>query len=77
MSKVEIGANAPSAQYVAWLKRERRTRLSIRATQLAILVAFLVLWEILPRAQIINPLFTSYPSAIWPTSAANAMTSQS
>ena len=28
---------------------------------------FLVLWEVLPRAQIINPLFTSYPSAIWPT----------
>ena len=32
-----------------------------------ILLAFLVLWEVLPRAQIINPLFTSYPSAIWPT----------
>ena len=28
---------------------------------------FLVLWEILPRAHLINPLFTSYPSAIWPT----------
>ena len=28
---------------------------------------FLVLWEVLPRAQLINPLFTSYPSAIWPT----------
>jgi NitT/TauT family transport system permease protein len=26
-----------------------------------------VLWEILPRAQIVNPLFTSSPSAIWPT----------
>ena len=28
---------------------------------------FLVLWEVLPQALIINPLFTSYPSAIWPT----------
>jgi NitT/TauT family transport system permease protein len=27
----------------------------------------LILWEALPRLQIINPLFTSYPSAIWPT----------
>src|SRR4029079_9516834 len=35
--------------------------------QIAILIVFLVLWEILPRAHLINPLFTSYPSAIWPT----------
>jgi NitT/TauT family transport system permease protein len=28
---------------------------------------FLVLWEVLPRAQIVNPLLTSYPSALWPT----------
>jgi NitT/TauT family transport system permease protein len=67
MSKVETAAAVPSAQYLAWLRRERRTRLTIRGTQVAILVAILVLWEILPRAQIINPLFTSYPSAIWPT----------
>ena len=58
---------APSPQYLGWLKRERRTRLTIRAAQLAILIVFLVLWEILPRAHLINPLFTSYPSAIWPT----------
>jgi NitT/TauT family transport system permease protein len=68
MSKVETAAAVvPSAQYLAWLRRERRTRLTVRGTQVAILVAILVLWEILPRAQIINPLFTSYPSAIWPT----------
>jgi NitT/TauT family transport system permease protein len=67
MSKVETAAAVPSAQYLAWLRRERRARLTIRGTQVAILVAILVLWEILPRAQIINPLFTSYPSAIWPT----------
>jgi NitT/TauT family transport system permease protein len=36
-------------------------------TQLALLAVVLVLWEILPRAQLVNPLFTSYPSAIWPT----------
>jgi NitT/TauT family transport system permease protein len=58
---------APSAQYRDWLRRERRTRLTIRGAQLALLLAFLVAWEVLPRAQIINPLFTSYPSAIWPT----------
>jgi NitT/TauT family transport system permease protein len=25
------------------------------------------LWEVLPRAHVVNPLFTSYPSALWPT----------
>jgi NitT/TauT family transport system permease protein len=56
-----------SVQYRAWLRRERRDRLVVRGTQLALLAIFLVLWEVLPREQIINPLFTSYPSAIWPT----------
>ena len=58
---------AMSRQYSDWLRQERRNRLTVRAAQLAILVIFLILWEALPRLQIINPLFTSYPSAIWPT----------
>jgi NitT/TauT family transport system permease protein len=64
MSKVEL---APSAPYRAWLRRERRGRLAVRAAQVAILVVSLVLWEVLPKAQIINPFLTSYPSALWPT----------
>ena len=67
---MELAMPAPvaiSGQYSAWLRRERRDRLIVRAAQLAILVVCLVLWEVLPRLQIINPLFTSYPSAIWPT----------
>jgi NitT/TauT family transport system permease protein len=64
MSKVEA---APSAQYREWLRSERRGRISVRVAQLTILVVFLVLWEILPRAQVINPVLTSYPSALWPT----------
>jgi len=74
MSKVEAvspaGARAvqlPSPQYRDWLRRERRSRFAVRGAQLALLAVFLVLWEALPRAQIINPLFTSYPSALWPT----------
>ena len=74
MSKVEAvapaGARAvpvPSPQYRDWLRRERRGRFAVRGAQLALLAVFLVLWEVLPRAQIINPLFTSYPSALWPT----------
>jgi NitT/TauT family transport system permease protein len=74
MSKVDaIATSHPGAvsrpwpQYREWLRRERRRRLAVRAAQLALLGAFLVLWEILPKAQIVNPLFTSYPSALWPT----------
>src|SRR5215212_208609 len=74
MSKADIGVLAaaqvgpqPSPQYLAWLRRERRGRLTVRAAQLAILVVFLVLWEVLPKAHILNPLLTSYPSALWPT----------
>jgi NitT/TauT family transport system permease protein len=57
-------ASAPSAEY---LKRARRSRIAVRSCQVALLALFLVLWELLPRAQIINPLFTSYPSALVPT----------
>jgi NitT/TauT family transport system permease protein len=68
MSIADIAAGTgASPQYREWLRRERRGRLSVRAAQLAILIVCLVLWEVLPREQLINPLFTSYPSAIWPT----------
>jgi NitT/TauT family transport system permease protein len=68
MSKVEsIVTASPSPQYRAWLQRERRAHRAVRLTQLAILVVFLVLWEVLPKALIVNPVLTSYPSALWPT----------
>jgi NitT/TauT family transport system permease protein len=68
MSKVEaVDAAGQSPQYREWLQRERRGRLTVRLTQLAILIVFLVLWEVAPRLDLINPLFTSYPSTIWPT----------
>jgi NitT/TauT family transport system permease protein len=76
MSKVETvsgspaGASpspSPSPQYLEWLRRERRDRLTVRISQLALLAVFLVLWELAPRYNLINPLFTSYPSTIWPT----------
>ena len=56
-----------SPQYRDWLVRERRNRWTILIVQLAIFVVCMVLWEVLPRNHLVNPLFTSYPSAIWPT----------
>ena len=72
MSKAETTgaprpAASPSPQYLQWLRRERRDRITVRMSQLGLLVVFLVLWEVLPRYNLINPLFTSYPSTIWPT----------
>jgi len=67
MSNTDLTVDGPSPKYRQWLRRERYGRLTVRLTQLALLMAVLVLWEILPRAQVVNPLFTSYPSAIWPT----------
>jgi NitT/TauT family transport system permease protein len=68
MSKVEVtGTASPSLQYLEWLRRERRGHLTVRTAQLLVLAVFLVLWEVAPRLDLINPLFTSYPSTIWPT----------
>jgi NitT/TauT family transport system permease protein len=60
-------AVSPSPQYLDWLRRERRDRMMVRVSQLGLLAVFMVLWEVLPRAGLINPLFTSTPSTIWPT----------
>jgi NitT/TauT family transport system permease protein len=68
MSKAELAsAAAASPQYAEWLRGERRGRLIVRGAQFAVLIMFLVLWELLPKAQILNPMLTSYPSALWPT----------
>jgi NitT/TauT family transport system permease protein len=68
MSKVEsVVIAGPSPQYRAWLQRERRGHLIVRLSQVVILLVFLVLWEVLPKALIVNPVLTSYPSALWPT----------
>src|SRR5262249_20359003 len=68
MSKVDtLTLAGASPQYLAWLARERRGQRAVRGTQLAILLVFLVMWEVLPKALIVNPVLTSYPSALWPT----------
>ncbi|WBY01194.1 ABC transporter permease [Ramlibacter tataouinensis] len=60
-------AHAPSAAYLAWRAREKRRGRWIQATRALLLLLFLVLWEVLARTHVVNPLMTSYPSALWPT----------
>lgn len=57
----------PSPAYRQWQSRQRRRRQLILATRVAVLLVFLALWEILAKTQVVNPMLTSYPSALWPT----------
>jgi len=51
------------------LRALRRRTLTVKAWQIALLVIFLIVWEVAPRAGWINPMLTSYPSA-WAKMAA-------
>ncbi|MEE2955958.1 MAG: ABC transporter permease [Pseudomonadota bacterium] len=53
--------------YLAFLRRVKLRRKLILLCQILLLVLFLGLWELAPRAHWVNPMLTSYPSAIWPT----------
>jgi NitT/TauT family transport system permease protein len=57
----------PSPLYLRYLRNVRLRRRLILASQLVLLVLFFVAWEVAPRAHWVNPMLTSYPSAIGPT----------
>ena len=61
-----VGGGGPSGLYVAYLRRYRLQRRMILVCQFVVLIAFLAVWEIAPRAHWVNPMLTSYPSALWP-----------
>jgi len=57
----------PSAAYRAWLQRQRHDSYRVLAVRLTLLCLFFGLWELLARTKLVNPMLTSYPSALWPT----------
>ncbi len=61
-----VAARAPSAEYLAWRAGQRRRRYWIAATRVLLLAVFLAVWELLARTHVVNPMLTSYPSALWP-----------
>lgn len=71
MNSVKTGAPPTSDQrspeYIAWLADIQRRKLLITLSRIGVLVAFLAVWEILARTKTINPMLTSYPSAVFPT----------
>lgn len=54
----------PSPAYSRYLYELRRRTAMVQVWQVGLLAAFLLLWEIGPRAGWINPMLTSYPSAV-------------
>lgn len=63
----EDTSSTPSPAYAAYLRREAQRRRFVLSVRFILLVAVLALWEILARTHVMNPLLTSYPSAVWPT----------
>jgi len=53
-----------SPAYQAYLRALKRRAYAIQAWQIGLLAAVLILWEVAPRAGWINPMLTSYPSAV-------------
>jgi NitT/TauT family transport system permease protein len=53
-----------SPAYDAYLRSLRWRTLFIQGWQVALIAAVLALWEIAPRSNWINPMLTSYPSAV-------------
>ena len=64
---VEETSDKPSPMYAAYLRRVKIRRKLVLLCQFALLALFFVLWEVAPRANWVNPMLTSYPSAIWST----------
>jgi NitT/TauT family transport system permease protein len=60
------GSDQPtrSTGHSAYLARLRRKTMVVQAWQIGLVLALLLVWEIWPRMGWINPMLTSYPSAI-------------
>ncbi len=63
----EKASARPSPMYAAFLRRVKIRRKLTLLCQFLLLALFFALWEVAPRAHWVNPMLTSYPSAIWPT----------
>lgn len=58
-----------SAEHLLYLKKQKRTNLTVQAARILLLVIALGLWELLAGLEIVNPFITSSPSRICKTIA--------
>ena len=54
-----------SPMYLAYIRRLKVRRRMIFLSQLLLLAFILIIWEVAPRSHWVNPMLTSYPSALW------------
>lgn len=66
---VSAAPKTPSPAYRAWQGAQRRRQMLIALSRIALLGLFLAAWEIAPRMEWVNPMLTSYPSAVWQATA--------
>lgn len=59
--------NKISQERKKYLKKVKANKLLVMVTQLAVLIGFLAIWELLANAKIIDSFITSQPSRIWNT----------
>lgn len=64
MSVNDAGARAQSPAYRHYLSRLRWEKRLVHVWQFLLVAGFILLWEIAPRSGWVEPMLTSYPSAI-------------
>jgi len=66
-NKPNPNRNPSSPEHLAYLKKLKQKKIAIRATQIALLVFLLVLWEVAADLKWIDSFITSQPTRIWST----------
>lgn len=56
-----------SEEHLLYLKKRKRTKLWVRIVQIAILILFLIIWQLLADYEIINTFIFSSPRKVWNT----------
>ena len=59
--------NALSQERKQYIKHNRKRKILVFTTQVAILIGFLAIWEILANMNVIDSFIMSQPSRIWET----------
>lgn len=57
--------SSPSPKYAAYLRQQKRRLWTIRLSQLLLLAAILVLWELAAQWKWVDSMLTSRPSQLW------------
>lgn len=65
--KKDLQTENISSEHLQWLKKIKQRQMMIHITRFAILLAFIVLWEVAGTLKIIDPFIASQPSRIWKT----------